>query len=525
MFRNQNDMGKTRQFYQILSAFVPGQTYNYSPNLNTDRNPSLTVITRRISNVVVVDQETEASIRYWSKDKIATKINEYSGERPDDLRFIRLNYDPNEDIVVQLEIYPRTFIYRKKDSSSISWNLDTSDKKKDRRTTQAQFVFCNSRQGIFPFSVQGRSEVPIAFPNEENWKNQRIVLNESNNPLYPLSASYSYDTNFDRIRDEFRKYPSDWKFKPILSSSRVVFTPIHFFDIFYPKIASFKEIMHYLLSLDGVREDDLKEDMFLDMLLKNIDESYPLETIMASLGKHTFSANTKNIPDKIKTAYTKAKDPKIKESYKLMTLEDIPPKRKKEAMENTHLKSYGISSISYLEPLKCIEMCIGWITGKVDPGINSNQAPLQRIHADVDRRDIVFDHKNANWNILYNIMESEGLLFRFRKQTSFIARHTFSHLLLKVLPEFSGIEESTLSEEVFENENAIMIYSREPGDFKTYGLKHVFDNSLAYLLESAKEFSDCPFENDDTGCYYCLHRPVGCDLFNGSLSKRKLSEI
>jgi len=103
----------------------------------------------------------------------------------------------------------------------------------------------------------------------------------------------------------------------------------------------------------------------------------------------------------------------------------------------------------------------------------------------------------------------------------FETKHTVAHLLMKVLPEFSGVDEGQLSEEIFEG-NAILIYSREPGEFKTYGLKHVFDNSLQELLESAKDFTECPFESSDQGCYFCLHKAVGCDTFNTRLSKTRL---
>jgi len=523
MMSNLYDRGKPRQFYQLLTAFIPGQTYNYSPDLSNNRKPSLTVITSRISNVVQDNTEEEEAIKYWSADKIRAEIRRLSGQSADAINLIRTVYDPNSDISISLDVYPRTFTVQKGKNRFITWAIPESSEKPDR-VSQAQIVFCNptGEKGVHEFLVNGMREVELAFPAEENWRNQRIRVR---NVIYPLSATYGFGNppDFDGAIRRFRKSQSEWYFKPILSSSKVVFSPVLASDVFYPRPYHYKDIFQYAASNNGVNAVDVAGDSLLKIIYETPNPSWDIESILKN---YNFpDPNKKLIGEKLVAAQKESLTPEIKENYKIHRLEEVPPKRKKEAEstnENAHMRDFGLKSVSYLEPLRCIQMCIGWITGRLDPGVGNDQAPLRPVNARVERADIVYDPTNKNWNVVYGLIDSEGLLFKFRKDIGFDAKHTFAHLLLKVLPQFAGLDEGLLAEQIFESANAMLIYSVEPGEFKAYGLKHVFDNSLKDVLDSVADFLECPFEENDSGCYYCLHKPVGCEQYNRHLSKREL---
>ncbi len=522
------DKGKQRQFYQILSAFVPGQTYNYSPVLNLKNNPNLTTRVISISNSVKMDDKEKATIVYWSADKIKAKISELSGKSITEVDFdlIKLYYSMDVNITVGMEIYPKTFISKEEQKVFLVW------KPVGRDISQAQFLFCdsNGKKGLHEFMVSGKDKVELTLPEEEDWKKQRILLEGGK---YPLSQMFAYENDYNKINSEYVKKP-DWRFRPILSGSRIIFTPIQFSDVFYPEPATQEKVFKYALEeIEKIKIDELKQrDPVIKLL---IEHGQDMQISDLRQMEKSVKPELKLIIHKIVDVHEKARSETVKEAFKLEQLEKIPPKRKRIASEteNSYLKSFSLKSVSYLEPLQCIEMCIGWITGKSDPGITSRRnpdlAPLRPLQLKYDKNigGIRFDPNNNEWRVLYDMIDSEGLLFRFDKDTSFEAKHTFAHLILKVLPDFCGISEGLLSEQMFQTSlaDAILIFSKEPGEFKTYGLKHVFDNSLQDVLESAKEFRECPFESDNAGCYYCLNKATGCITFNLGLDKSKLDEI
>ena len=520
------DSGKKRQFYQILSAFIPGQTYNYSPVLNNRGNPSLTVRTVKIKNGLSAEGK-EGDISFWSEPKIRERIGKYSGLPPQEqkLNFIGLDNNPYAEVGIEFDIYPLSFLAQKGSQTFIVWDTAVSEWE---RIAQAQFVFCDPNSSnepvIYQFRIKGYENIELARPDEANWANQRIIINGHDD--FPLSSKYSYYNDFSRIKTEYENNPSSWEFKPILSNAKVVFSPVHMYDVYYPKIDNPKELVYWLLEQKGIKSDEIRAEKFLYYLLshpdlgtKQTNKDFPVMISENYKGKqNTVATNTIE-------ALGKLSDPKIKEQYKLHKLEAKSAKKTKIGSEHHALKQYKIASVSYLEPLQCIEMCIGWVTGKLEPGTGDGQAPLHRIKVQTEGKDIVQDQTNRSWNILYDITDSEGLFFRLEGNPGFQATHTFAHLLMKTLPEFCGIDESELYEQIFEVDGAFLIYSREPGEFRTYGLKHVFDNALPEVLEAASDFIECPFEDSHSGCYYCLHKPIGCEWFNLQLNKTLLKSF
>ena len=535
MTNGMYDQGRKRQFYQIINAFVPGQTYNYSTSFSREsrsgrRRANLTVRTIKLKNARSEENKND-DIIFWSGNRIKKRIREGTGISDDvhSLKLIRLDEHPDAGIKVEFGVYPRTYILRQGEKVFITWTApDVSTTQGE--ISQAQFVFCNSdaiddNKAIHTFRVEGKDLVELAYSDQASWLDQRILMNDQ---LYPIALGYKNNPeSFQQIRAEYEKYSSGWKFKPILSSSKVVFSPVNMSDVHYPMIDSKIDVIYYLLKQKGIDKVDIKGQLKY-LMDSNILEKASTEEIPGILNGFmaAFLDDGKRQAKVIVDNWEYINSEELKEKYKLSKLENLSSKKIKRHESEPYLKEYGINSVAYLEPVECVEMCIGWTSGKFDPGTNDGQAILHGIRASVKGKDISYDPYDKDWSILYHIVDSEGLLFRFKENLDFDARHTFAHLLLKVLPEFCGIEEGSLSEQIFEKDPSILIYSREPGEFRTYGIKHVFDNSLQDLLESAKDFIECPFDNDKKdGCYYCLHKPVGCEYFNLHLDKSSLNGI
>ena len=522
------DYGKYRQFYQILTAFIPGQTYNYSPIIRDGRrtvSPNLTVKTTELQKLDFIGEEKDSAIRYWSGNGILASINTYSGRDVKSFNLIGIKPFRDQTIRIILDVFPKTYTIRAENDYSLTWNrrfLDNSGHKlKKTNKAQAQFVFCDNtgNYGIHDFRIRNRDNVLLASAEEENWANQRILVNGH---AYPISAAYSYNTDYEHILKDYISYPSDWKFKPVLSSSLIVFMPVSFSDVFYPSIEKPGALFEYAITKKGIRLDELQgtDKVGINAIKALLDtgDRTPLEEVIKKL----FSAA---LSEKILSVYGDLAKDNLKEEYKLSRIEQESSARKKDSENHEYFDDYGLSSVTYLEPLECVNACIGWITGKTVPGVGKDHAVLRPITVEKHPDKLVFDPLKHDWNVIYTITKSEGILFRFAKTQSFETKHAFAHLLLKVAPKLSGIEEGQLAEQIFEWANAVLIYSNEPGEFRTYGLKHVFENSLKDMLEAADEFVDCPFEDEKEGCYYCLHQPVVCSLFNAKMDKFELRKL
>ena len=530
MFKEHHDSGKTRQFYQILTAFIPGQTYNYSPIIKSGKSaisPNLTVITKRISNVDYIEKGKDEAIRFWSGDNINASIKEYSGKEDiNNLNLIGIKPAGDKRVKVSLDVFPKTFTLKGEEEHLLSWNrsfvenASSSGKEngKPLRISQAQFVFCDNkgRPAIREFRIRDRDSVRLLSKEEENWSNQRIIVGTEN---YPLSSEYAENLDFDQILKEYKSYPSAWKFKPRLSSSITVFMPIPFADVFYPKIENVVALFDYAMHKQGIKVEEVDDKEGIDMI-----RSYLADHYIPPSNNRIKKNLSDPLAEKIISIAERINEPGLKENYKLSKIENQPTARKKDPSGHPYLHDYGLLSVTYLEPLECVNSCIGWITGKTTPGIGENCAILRPITVDKEDNGIVYNQMKQDWTVIYTITKSEGIVFRFGEKCSYEAMHTFSHLLLKTIPGLSGIEEGQLSEQIFEWANAVLIYSNEPGEFRTYGLKHVFENSLRETLESARDFMECPFEQESNGCYYCLHQPVVCSHFNARLDKDKLKK-
>lgn len=545
--KRAKDSGKSRQFYQILTAFIPGQTYNYSPVIKARSgrivSPSLTVLTKSLYGFQSIDDSTTDRIKYWLKNKILQRIREHSEKDVRDFNLIGIMPPPDRRIKVRLEIFPTTFTIRKGEEYIIGWDTKfvKSSLAEAKRTnerismSQAQIVFCNSnsrdQEGIHQFRVNGMEKTKLEFPEEENWANQRIIIG---NHSYPLTAEYAYRSDFDNIMSEYDKHPSSWKFKPILSSALTVFMPITFSDVFYPR-PEIGALFNYVLRKNGIDNDKLDQtDKDVIKLIKsNLDEKPNTDDSKLQVSEEVIKRSIPSHAKEVIKALQELGSEDLKEEYKLWRMEEDSSTLRKEAKNFSYLTDFGLSSVTYLEPLECVNACIGWITGKTVPfqkgqteeDLDEGGAMLRPIPMRKDNASIEYDPMQHDWNVIYTTIKSEGILFRFARKFSFEAKHAFAHLLLKVLPKLSGIEEGQLFEQIFDKADAIIIYSNEPGEFRTYGLKHVLENSLRDLLELTRDYINCPFEQSAAGCFYCLHQPVTCSFFNTRLDKTELRTL
>ena len=238
MIMSARDSGKTRQFYQILTAFVPGQTYNYSPVIKSGKktiSPNLTAVTKGLYNLDYIDQEKTNAIKYWSGGKIIGLIKSMSGRDIESFNLIGIRPPNDKKIKIVLDIFPKTFTTREETTYILTWDkqfienarVSAKQAKMKLDIAQAQFVFCDSKGygGIHQFDMRDRNNVLLKSSEEENWSNQRLSIDGKD---YPLSTFYAETNNFEKILSNFNNYPFDWRFKPILSSALTVFMPIHF---------------------------------------------------------------------------------------------------------------------------------------------------------------------------------------------------------------------------------------------------------------------------------------------------------
>lgn len=101
--------------------------------------------------------------------------------------------------------------------------------------------------------------------------------------------------------------------------------------------------------------------------------------------------------------------------------------------------------------------------------------------------------------------------------------HTFSHILIRRSSLYTGIDEDSCSEILFEKSAAFLIYSTS--NINIGGFKYVFENSLGNWFEDIKlDINDCVFDpsclTDEGACFSCLHLPeYVCNNFNKSLDR------
>lgn len=107
--------------------------------------------------------------------------------------------------------------------------------------------------------------------------------------------------------------------------------------------------------------------------------------------------------------------------------------------------------------------------------------------------------------------------------------HTISHMFINTISKFCGIDKSSLSEMIFLNAGAILIYSKTNQGAVLGALTQTFDKYLYEMLKCVYRDNEiCTFDplcmnTSDGSCCACTYLDeVACEHFNKDLSRRLL---
>lgn len=130
----------------------------------------------------------------------------------------------------------------------------------------------------------------------------------------------------------------------------------------------------------------------------------------------------------------------------------------------------------------------------------------------------------------YSFGEKEDI-FGFSDETTssaliYSVLHSFSHLFIRALGKYSGMEENSLAEIIFPTACAVLIYVNQSGNFNLGTFSTCFSNHMAKILDSVEEeANDCLYDPictlDSKGaCPACIQLgEVSCENFNRNLSR------
>lgn len=103
--------------------------------------------------------------------------------------------------------------------------------------------------------------------------------------------------------------------------------------------------------------------------------------------------------------------------------------------------------------------------------------------------------------------------------------HSISHELIRAVAELCGLERNSLSEYIFPNAPAILIYCQNTQGFTLGALKSTFESSFAdWLDDAAQKAKRCVFdpicEDRYKACAGCLFlNEISCEHFNKDLDR------
>ena len=246
------------------------------------------------------------------------------------------------------------------------------------------------------------------------------------------------------------------------------------------------------------------------------------------------------------------------------TLHPDTLKQLKSAQEkSTRLR---LSSLRHVEDIALTSCLVGYTRGDYDPGrvilqlyLTSTRAgPLKyTVYTDTVRTEGIFiqfdpsqtlawvsrtsgvdmEIKNDFTSDLFQIQRkySPSSVRPFRgsddpwSRTQYVLLHTASHLLMRALGKFSGLEQEGLTEKIYPYQNGFMVYSNQNAEFGLGGLAMAFEHSLADILDSMVQDSEvCPYnpecETAFGACPACIYvAEISCENFNRILDRRKLA--
>jgi hypothetical protein len=142
--------------------------------------------------------------------------------------------------------------------------------------------------------------------------------------------------------------------------------------------------------------------------------------------------------------------------------------------------------------------------------------------------------KEREW-FLKNIDPSKitrfsGVLEESATKEVFNIIHTSSHVLMKQIPDQCGIGIDQIGEMLFPSIPAVLIFSREKGEFRLGALKDLFENKIYPWVDisfKASRPGSCVYDpvcfDGDGACHSCLFvNEISCGYFNQGLSRHVL---
>lgn len=332
----------------------------------------------------------------------------------------------------------------------------------------------------------------------------------------------------------------------------------------FSKHINYDEKLTKIASAFGMSLESLSEETKTKLL--EIHQETPGEKILAAVNSAKSIAGSmnpievyENIYEYVDTAGTKNRRT-IDDAIRLS--ED--PEKQKFMLFKERLNSIGVKSATYIEDVPLVHVAYGFTRGsfqtyetklkafspdlydKEKIPIYINRLITEGLLLELDK-SMILDWLKQNKMLRENIPEKErDLWFLKNVNPSIISPftgtseegftkeifhliHTISHSLIKQIPEQCGIGIDSIGEIIFPSIPAILIFSKESGDFRIGALKDLFENKIYPWIDiTAKNIGKCVYDpvcGHGTGvCHSCLLiNEVSCSYFNQDLSRHYLT--
>lgn len=545
------DSGNSRQEHTVLFNYLPGQIVAHIPKWKEAESnlPSSPLIARvsRISPVTKlpsdhkVYKESEPKVRRFIVESLREAGSSFTEKN---IIFYNISSRWQFEINVELEVFPDTWEVDLQDHPGAS-RLFKPGKDASlpitngftKRPNQTYVLFCGPKRNSRPFIDEIHVPDGICWiSNDSELENKRILFPDGSSKfLRPACAKSEKEDHLMRPR-----FPYD----------KSNFIPKHAYDVYLPDLENARQcgLLNYWRSrglIDaGGNQNEFNElaKKAVTLLDMNFEEEQLKIMIQALAGsKKTNIANQAAFVEGT-IEFSKVSGTIEYERLKVYALKD-----------NADVKNdiYDMFNLFYSENLEIGIFSVGYFAGKYDNPEDTDRPKLRRfdggfigaVNASEDCYLLncgsnIREKQRDEWPVFYQTFKTEGILVSPTQKTIemfhgdndliFDAIHALSHSLIKNIPNYSGIDSNSIREHFFDTRREVLIYSAEPGKFRSKGLRYLFDSNLHELFLDAKETLDCPFQfADETdteshieGCGACTMIPsVGCIEMNRHLNR------
>lgn len=546
------DRGINREEHKIIYEYLIGQLKAYSPNWIKNKGflRSFRTRVKKISNLQKIGKETVGEynrIRFESEGKIKNEIQRLlhceTTPLTLELEYYKLRSRSEHPIEIELEIFPDVWIAELENpKNNLLFTSDTfyryKEKIKTARKVQSNVVFANENGDDCPYiaGIDVPENQDVWISDESELKYKRIGFNPA-----------------ELIKPIHAKNPKNrkWRVKPRFAYAKSNFVPCQVSDVYSPdmkKVTSekfFKFLINeFILNKDHRNNKKISEA--IDWILQNIN--FLNEPKLGKIGESVLEGVSKVMQEEeVEVDINKLRETILK----FLKLSAAESEKLKLEVLKVEAEEYGgkndLFDVFYCDRFQIVNFTIGYFSGKFDSSqLERKERPKLRKFSFLDNTErqssIELIPENpislsgkTNWPVFFQPFETEGLLFiakqklldQFKNNLLFEVNHTISHAIMKNVPKFSGIDHGLIREYLFSEEcPAFLIYSKEPGDFRTKGLRFLFEKNMDDLFLEVKSTLECPFEIIDysdrpheKGCANCTMVPIGCTLMNQKLNR------